>query len=97
MAMVVTQPCFGCKDKSCVPVCPAECFYEDTNMLYIDPNACIDCEACVVECPVDAIFHEDDVPKEWHSYISLNKEKASQCPPATEKLGPSSSSVPGEH
>lgn len=82
MTMVVTQPCFGCKDKSCLPVCPTECFHEDANMLYINPEDCIDCEACVHECPVEAIFHEDDVPDQWQSYIELNAAKAKLCPPA---------------
>ena len=84
MTMVVTQPCFGCKDKSCLPVCPADCFHEDADMLYINPDDCIDCEACVQECPVEAIFHEDDVPDQWQGYIELNEAKVKVCPPAQE-------------
>lgn len=84
MTMVVTQPCFGCKDKSCLPVCPMDCFYEDENMLYIHPDDCIDCEACVSECPVEAIFHEDDVPDEWQHFVELNAAKVNVCPPASE-------------
>jgi ferredoxin len=45
-------------------------------MLYIDPNDCIDCEACVPECPVEAIYGETNVPSQWASYIQVNKEKA---------------------
>lgn len=84
MTMVVTKPCFGCKDKGCMSVCPTECFYEDENMLFINPDDCIDCEACIPECPVEAIFHEDDVPDDWKSYIELNAIKSKECPSATE-------------
>ena len=66
--------------------CPTECFYEDENMLYINPDDCIDCEACIPECPVEAIFHEDDVPDEWQHFIELNAAKAKTCAPASEKL-----------
>ncbi|WP_233903597.1 indolepyruvate ferredoxin oxidoreductase subunit alpha [Stieleria maiorica] len=63
-------------------VCPAECFHEDTTMVYIDPEECIDCGACVPECPTEAIFHEEEVPEEWHRFIELNASKARECPPA---------------
>ncbi len=76
MTHVVTQPCVGCRYTDCVVVCPVECFYEGEKMLYIHPEECIDCEACVPECPVEAIFHEDNVPDEWKEYIQLNAEKA---------------------
>ena len=82
MAMVVTEPCIGCKDKACMVPCPVECFHEDNAMLYIDPDECIDCGACVPECPVEAIYYEDDVPPQWKSYIQLNAEKSKVCPPA---------------
>lgn len=84
MTMVVTEPCKGCKDKSCLAVCPTECFHEDARMVYIDPDDCIDCGACIPECPVEAIFYEDDVPAQWVSYIELNATKAKECPPAEE-------------
>ena len=57
-------------------------------MLYIHPDECIDCEACVPECPVEAIFHEDDVPDEWKEYIELNAEKAPTCENITERKTP---------
>src|SRR5262249_38780510 len=62
MAFVVCEPCRDCKYTDCVTVCPCDCFYQDDSQLYIDPTECIDCEACVPECPVAAIFHESDVP-----------------------------------
>lgn len=88
MTMVVTEPCFGCKYTDCVVVCPADCFREGESMLFIDPNDCVDCEACVSECPVAAIFHEDHVPEQWQEYIALNREMAAICPPIREKKLP---------
>lgn len=88
MTHVVAKPCFACKYTDCVVVCPVECFYEGEQMLYIHPEECIDCEACVPECPVDAIFHEDSVPDEWKDFTQLNAEMAPQCPQITEKKEP---------
>ena len=88
MAMVVTEPCYGCKFTDCVVVCPVECFHEGEMMLFIDPEECIDCGACVGECPVQAIFYEDDVPELWRDYIALNRELAPQCPSIREKKQP---------
>lgn len=88
MAYVVTEPCDGCKYTDCVVVCPCDCFREGEGMLYIDPDECIDCDACRSECPVEAIFHEDEVPAEWSSYIQLNADMAAKCPPITEKKPP---------
>ena len=70
MTHVVAEPCFGCKYTDCVVVCPVECFYEGEQMLYIHPEECIDCEACVPECPVEAIFHEDNLPEEWKDFTA---------------------------
>lgn len=87
MAFVVTEPCVGCKYTDCVVVCPCDCFREGEEMLYIAPDHCIDCEACVPECPVAAIFHEAAVPPQWQHYISLNAERAQLHPVITEKKG----------
>ncbi|MCG6158037.1 ferredoxin family protein [Rubinisphaera sp. ICM_H10] len=57
-------------------------------MVYIHPDECIDCEACVPECPVEAIFHEDNVPDEWNSFIELNADKSKELPVITEKKEP---------
>ena len=88
MAFVVTEPCFGCKHTACVVVCPCDCFHEGEGMLFIDPDHCIDCEACVAECPESAIFHADNVPAEWHDYIALNAEMSAVCPSITERKQP---------
>src|SRR3954454_22593977 len=62
MAYVIAEPCIGTKDNSCVEICPVDCIhptpdepdYESVEMLYIDPDECIDCDACVEACPVAA-------------------------------------------
>ncbi|HKB06136.1 MAG TPA: ferredoxin family protein [Gemmataceae bacterium] len=76
MAHIVAAPCNDCKYTDCCVVCPVECFYQDEMMLYIDPNDCIDCEACVPECPVEAIYAEANLPAQWTSYVQLNAEKS---------------------
>lgn len=75
MAYVVCEPCHDCKFTDCVVVCPCECFYQDENMLYIDPVDCIDCGACVAECPVEAIFAEPEVPEKWATFVALNRSR----------------------
>src|SRR4029079_12260131 len=77
MAFVVCEPCRDCKYTDCVVVCPCDCFYHDDSQLYIDPNHCIDCEACASECPVEAIYSERDVPIQWVQYVQLNAERVS--------------------
>lgn len=88
MAHVVCEPCQDCKYTDCVEVCPVDCFREGERMLYIDPDECIDCDACVSECPVDAIHLDEDVPPHWHDYIALNAKMCLQCKPITEKQKP---------
>lgn len=75
MSFVVCEPCRECKYTDCVVVCPCDCFYQDEVQLYIDPESCIDCEACVPECPVAAIFHEDNVPSQWSEFVQLNADR----------------------
>ena len=88
MAFVVTEPCFGCKYTDCVVVCPCDCFHEGEQMLFIDPEHCIDCNACVSECPVEAIFYEDDVPEGQREHIQLNREMSLVCPQIVERKPP---------
>ena len=85
MAYVVTERCIKCKYTDCVDVCPVDCFREGPNMLVIDPDECIDCTLCVPECPVEAIFAEDDVPDAQHEFIALNKELAQKWQPLIER------------
>ncbi len=84
MAYVVAEPCIKCKYTDCVAVCPVDCFYEGKNMLVISPDECIDCGACEPECPVNAIFEEDDLPEKWNDYIELNERLAESWPNITE-------------
>jgi len=75
MAFVVCEPCQDRKYTDCVTVCPCDCFYQDERMLYIDPAECICCEACLPVCPVEATFHESNVPAAWTQYVQLNAER----------------------
>jgi ferredoxin len=88
MTHVVTEKCVNCKYTDCVVVCPVECFYQGEKMLYIHPDECIDCEACVPECPVEAIFLDENVPDEFKHYIEINAEMAPQSPQIVEKQDP---------
>ena len=74
MPYVITEPCIGVKDKSCMTVCPVDCIYEGDEMLYIHPDECIDCGACVPACPVEAIFALDETPDKWKDFIGKNAE-----------------------
>ena len=82
MAYIITRLCRDCVDTGCVAVCPVDCIYEYTgsdreawpNQLYIHPDECIDCGACEPECPVTAIFPEEDVPANLTSFIEKNKD-----------------------
>ena len=74
MTYVLTEPCIGVKDASCVEVCPVDCIHSDdaAPMYYINPDECIDCGACEPVCPVSAIFPEDAVPEEWQHFTETN-------------------------
>jgi len=76
MTYVVTEACIKCKYTDCVDVCPVDCFREGPNFLVIDPDECIDCTLCVAECPVEAIYAEDDLPSDQRQFIELNSELA---------------------
>lgn len=80
MSHYITEPCIGTKDTACTDVCPVDCIhprndepeFDREKMLYIDRRTCIDCGLCVDECPVRAIYREEDVPAEWARYVPLN-------------------------
>jgi ferredoxin len=76
MAHVVTTKCLGCKFTDCVEVCPVACFYELDGQLIIHPEECIDCTACVAECPVEAIYAEGDLPAEFTANLESNAVEA---------------------
>lgn len=74
MAYVITEPCVDVNDKACIDECPVDCIYQGTRMLYIQPDECVDCGACEPVCPVQAIYHEDDVPEQWSEYQQINQD-----------------------
>lgn len=76
MTYVIAEPCIGCKDKSCVTVCPCDCIHgtDADQQLYIDPDVCIHCGLCEPECPVDAIFADDELPDKWRGFIQINAD-----------------------
>jgi len=74
MTYIIAEPCVNVKDRGCVDVCPVDCIYEGPDQLYIHPDECIDCGACEPECPVTAIFAEDDTPDKWRNFIEKNRK-----------------------
>ncbi len=76
MTHVVSESCIKCKYTDCVDVCPVDCFVEGPNMLVIDPDECIDCAVCIPECPVNAIYAEEDLPADQLDFIKINAELA---------------------
>ena len=88
MTFVVTGNCLRCRYTDCVVVCPVDCFHGDAEMLYIDPVACIDCGACVPECPVEAIYDEGGVPADEAHWLEINAERARSLPVVNRKAEP---------
>ena len=84
MTFIVGENCIKCKHTDCVEVCPVDCFYEGPNMLVINPDECIDCALCEPECPIDAIYAEDEIPEGEAGFLELNAELAEQWPVITE-------------
>jgi len=83
MTHVVIESCIKCKYTDCVDVCPVDCFREGPNMLVIEPDECIDCAVCIPECPVNAIYAEEDVPEDQRQFIALNVELSQKWPSIT--------------
>ena len=88
MTHVVTESCIKCKYTDCVDVCPVDCFHECPNMLVIDPDECIDCAVCIPECPVNAIYPEEEVPPSQKDFFKINAELAKVWPSITDKKPP---------
>jgi len=82
MTYIIAEPCINVKDTACVDVCPVDCIhpvkdapgFAEADMLYIDPETCIDCGVCEPECPVEAIFLDEETPENWHSFIEKNAD-----------------------
>jgi ferredoxin len=88
MTFVVSESCIKSKYTDCVEVCPVDCFYEGPNILVINPDECIDCALCEPECPVDAIYSEDELPEEQIEFLVLNKDLSYAWPDITESMPP---------
>lgn len=88
MTYVVTQYCVDCRYTDCAEVCPVEAFHQGERMLYINPDTCIDCDACVPACPVSAIYPEDEVPAKWERFTAINADECEQYPVIAEKQDP---------
>lgn len=88
MTTTVTENCRRCRFTECVSVCPVDCFHGDEVMLYIDPDICIDCGACIPLCPVQAIYEDTDIPPEQERWIQLNAERAPKLPVISEMQEP---------
>ena len=85
MTYIVDDSCIKCKYTDCVSVCPVDCFYEGENTLVINPDECIDCALCEPECPVGAIFAEDEIPEGQEVFLEINAELAEVWPNITEQ------------
>ena len=90
MAHIVTGRCVSCRYTDCCEVCPVDCFWEieDPNMLVIDPDTCIDCGLCIEECPVKAIYTEEDCPEPYQEWIEKNAELYSAGTNVSEQMDP---------
>lgn len=93
MPHVVTDNCRSCRFTECVSHCPVECFHSDDEQLYIDPDVCVDCSACVDACPVRAIYEDINLPDEKAVWISINAERAAQLPVIRSRQEPLSTAV----
>jgi ferredoxin len=85
---VVTEACIRCRYTDCVDVCPVDCFHAGPNMLVIDPDECIDCAVCVAECPVNAIYAEEDLPAAQQTFTALNAELTGVFPVLSKREDP---------
>lgn len=96
MTYVVTQHCVDCKYTDCVTVCPVDAFHEGGRMLYINPDTCVNCDACVPSCPVEAIYSEENLPTKYAKYLDLNGEGSKQAPNINQKKDPLPTAKPIE-
>jgi len=86
MTYVVTELCVDCKYTDCAAVCPVEAFHELPDRLYINADTCIDCDACVPECPVEAIFADSNVPEQYAHWTQINIDEAPNYPVISQKI-----------
>ncbi|MDO8990091.1 MAG: ferredoxin family protein [Sideroxyarcus sp.] len=82
MAFVVTEKCIRCKFTDCINPCPVDCFHEGPEFLVINPDVCIECNSCAVECPVEAIYQDKDLPEAQKEFIEINRQLSQIWPRA---------------
>lgn len=80
MTHVVTENCRECRYTDCVATCPVACFHVNEVRVYIDPEVCIDCGACIPVCPVHAIVEEFDLPEDQQHWIEINAKASKRYP-----------------
>ncbi len=97
MSYVITSACIGSKDQSCVAVCPVDCIFEAEQLFVIHPEECIDCGACESECPVTAIFPDNEVPEPEAPFVEINRLVFSGMPAVNAAVEEhlQSSTIPG--
>ena len=88
MTYVVTESCIKCKYTDCVEVCPVDCFYEGPEFLVIHPDECIDCGLCEPECPIEAIYADDELPPNQIEFVEINARLADVYENITEAKEP---------
>jgi ferredoxin len=88
MTYVVTQHCVDCKYTDCVTVCPVDAFHAGDRMVYINPDTCVNCDACVPSCPVEAIYSEETLPENQRAYLKINADGAQKFPILNQKEDP---------
>ena len=87
MPYVINQECLGEQYADCVDVCPVNCIYpgehKGEKFMVIDPDICIDCGACLPECPVEAIVASLDDAPEWGKLNAELSPTFKNNPPVT--------------
>ena len=88
MAYIVTENCKDSKYTDCVEICPVDAFHEGENMVYINPNFCVDCDLCVTSCPVEAIYAEKDLPEKYRKWVEINARMVETLPVIRQQKSP---------
>jgi len=76
MAFVIAAPCIDHQDQACIESCPVDCITFEPGLdrkAYIDPGGCIECGACVAECPQGAIYRDSELPPPWVAFAAIDR------------------------
>lgn len=88
MTTLVTDNCQRCRFTECVTACPVSAFRAGEEMLFIDPDVCVDCGACIPKCPVQAIYEDLDLPEQLNEWVEINARRSKVMPKITKKEPP---------